>query len=120
MINQGERIEFTGTFRKKTDGVWTEIDDITKYNIKARIYNGSTKTELIYSTDNKDSELPITIKEDNKTYAFSISPEITSTLVGECTCEIALVDNTDNPIISNDKACFTVKQSPLGKYISNK
>ena len=115
MIKQGEKIEIRGTFQEKVDNDWVEISDITPYTIKLRLTNVVTNT--IYNLSTTDNT--IQISADKKSYYFEITALQTSTLSGECTCEIALIDTDNNLILSDSKAIFTVNPSAFGRDLAN-
>ena len=119
MINQGEKVVFSGKFSQESNGVVTDLI-LTGYVIKARICNPKTSTILNFTSGNVgEGEIPISISAvDNMTYNFQLEGTQTALMIGDCTCEMALINTTDsNAIIANNKATFSINPSDFGKSI---
>lgn len=114
MINQGEKIEFRGTFKQKVVEDWIDIPDLTLYQIRAKITNPNNNITI-----NLKLGSGINIESDKKTYVFNVSPKQSATMQGDCYCEIALIDSNGNIILSNNKASFVITQSSLGRELAN-
>lgn len=115
MINQGEKIQFRGTFKQKVGEEWIDIPNLALYIIKAKITNPTKNITINLSS----STSGILIESDKKTYYFNILPKQSATMEGECYCEIALIDSNGDIILSNNKATFVITQSSLGRELAN-
>lgn len=118
MIKQGETIIFKGRFQEKVDGVFTDINTLNTYTIKAVIQNPLNNKNIFYTYSTNNENNNITIESDNTYYSFSVKGEDTADLVGECSYEIALIDSKNNAVISKNSSNFIVEESYLGRLIN--
>ena len=121
MINQGEVVNFRGHFQQKVGDSWTYISNLTGYTVKAMIVCETKNKKLLFSSNSSDKDIAgkITIGDgsDYSVYSFSLTSTITKELLGECTVEIALIDSSGTPLITDDKGGFVVKDSLLGRSL---
>ena len=116
MINQGEEIKFTGTFEQKLGEQWSTITNLSEYVIDALILNETMNRKFIFST--LDSKNKITVDNSKGTYTFSISPEQSASMVGECLLEVSLRNIDGSPLITDNKGKFVINDSLLGRTLS--
>lgn len=123
MINQGEKVNFRGHFQQKVGDAWNTIQDLSSYNIKAVIACEDRNKKYLFSsieedvTNGKAEKITIGEGEDKSVYNFTLTSAQTKTLLGECFVEIALIDSEGNPLITDDKGGFVVKDSLLGRNL---
>lgn len=118
MINQGEEIKFTGTFEQKLGEKWSTITNLSEYVIDALILNETSNKKFYFSTSGITNK--IMVNNNTGTYTFSISPEQSASMIGECTIEISLKNTNGSPIITDNKGKFVVNDSLLGRTLSKK
>ena len=124
MINQGEEIKFTGTFEQKVGETWSVIKNLSEYVVDALVLNENTNKKCLFSSSiiepNTDNISPIILDNDKGTYTFSITPEQSAIMVGECILEVSLKNINGSPIITDNKGKFVINESLLGRTLSKK
>lgn len=116
MINQGEEIKFTGTFEQKVGETWSTIKNLSEYVIDALVLNETMNKKFLFST----STNTISVDNSKHTYTFSITPEQSANMVGECILEVSLKNVNGSPIITDNKGKFVINESLLGRTLAKK
>lgn len=114
MINQGEEIKFTGTFEQKVNDSWSPVTNLTGYTIDALVLNETCNKKFIFSTSSTTNKINV----ENGTYSFTISPEQSASMVGECLIEVSLKNQNGAPIITDNKGKFVINESLLGRTLA--